>query len=162
MIHFWSDPHFGHYNIISYSKRPFGSLDEMHAAIIARHNAVVGPEDVSVCVGDFGFGAPGWLRAIAAQLSGKTKILVRGNHDGSVRRANMLGFDVVLEGMELVLPGGKRAMVAHKPRHADHPLIHGHTHSSAMLSDYGVCVCVEAISYTPVDAEHLSLLLRRG
>lgn len=46
MIWFTSDLHFGHAAVIHYCKRPYGSLEEMHAALIRNWNQFVRPEDV--------------------------------------------------------------------------------------------------------------------
>jgi calcineurin-like phosphoesterase family protein len=45
ITHFYSDPHFGHTNIIKYCDRPFASVDEMNEELVARYNASVGPDD---------------------------------------------------------------------------------------------------------------------
>jgi calcineurin-like phosphoesterase family protein len=57
-VFFTSDTHFNHANIISYCSRPFSSADEMNREIIARWNAVVGPEDTVYHLGDFAMGRP--------------------------------------------------------------------------------------------------------
>ncbi|PIP83204.1 MAG: hypothetical protein CO113_03370 [Elusimicrobia bacterium CG_4_9_14_3_um_filter_62_55] len=44
-IFFTADTHFNHANVIKYCARPFASIDEMNREMIARWNAVVGPED---------------------------------------------------------------------------------------------------------------------
>ena len=41
MTYFTADQHFGHFNIIRLSHRPFASLDEMNEAMIAKWNAKV-------------------------------------------------------------------------------------------------------------------------
>ena len=38
MTFFTADQHFGHFNIMRLSKRPFASLDEMNETMIARWN----------------------------------------------------------------------------------------------------------------------------
>lgn len=48
-IWFTSDPHFGHANIIKYSRRPFASPVDMDAHLIKNWNAVVKPDDVVLC-----------------------------------------------------------------------------------------------------------------
>jgi calcineurin-like phosphoesterase family protein len=42
---FTADTHFGHLNIIKYTKRPFSSANQMEKILIATWNAVVGPDD---------------------------------------------------------------------------------------------------------------------
>ena len=57
MIFFTADQHFGHFNIMRLSKRPFASLDEMNEAMIARWNAKVRDEDTIYILGDLFFRA---------------------------------------------------------------------------------------------------------
>ena len=45
MTYFTSDQHFGHFNIIRLSHRPFASLDEMNETMVARWNAKVRGEE---------------------------------------------------------------------------------------------------------------------
>lgn len=84
-----SDTHFYHGRIIEYCERPFRKLDgqpdieTMNETMVSRWNAVVGPEDTVIHLGDMGFGrdcTPEKLRAIRERLNGNM-ILIRGNHD---------------------------------------------------------------------------------
>lgn len=79
MLFFSSDHHFSHHNIIRYCGRPFASLEEMDEAIIARHNAVVGPRDIVYFLGDFCFRTSDPSRFVK-RLNGQLHLL-RGNHD---------------------------------------------------------------------------------
>jgi len=80
MIHFTSDTHFGHANIIRYCNRPFSSVREMNECIIDKWNTKVSKDDSVYHIGDFGFGDPQSLKSILRQLNGKI-YLIRGNHD---------------------------------------------------------------------------------
>jgi calcineurin-like phosphoesterase family protein len=42
---FYSDPHYGHFNILKYCGRPFSSIQEMNREFIARYNSKIGPSD---------------------------------------------------------------------------------------------------------------------
>ncbi len=44
-VYFTADTHFNHANVLKYCARPFASIDEMNRELIARWNALVGPED---------------------------------------------------------------------------------------------------------------------
>ena len=57
---FTSDEHYGHSKVIEYCARPFDDLDDMHAQLISRHNAVVQAGDTVYHLGvggDFCFKA---------------------------------------------------------------------------------------------------------
>ncbi|MGU3465574.1 metallophosphoesterase [Methylobacterium sp. C33D] len=81
---FVADTHFGHVGILSprmQNPRPFVSIEEHDAALVANWNAVVRPEDTVWHLGDFCYRCPEErARAIFRRLNGR-KLLVRGNHD---------------------------------------------------------------------------------
>lgn len=52
MYWFTSDEHYGHRNILKYSKRPFQSIDEHDETIMSNHNSVVGKNDTTIHAGD--------------------------------------------------------------------------------------------------------------
>jgi len=79
MHHYTADWHLRHRNILTHTQRPFGSVEEMDAAIIARAQARVKPTDDLWVVGDVGM-ARGPTEAAFAQIPGR-KHLVLGNHD---------------------------------------------------------------------------------
>lgn len=76
---FTSDTHFGHARIIEYCNRPFYSVAEMNAAIVASF-AEIQPGDTLYHLGDVALG--GWKETIKHmdKING-TKILLPGNHD---------------------------------------------------------------------------------
>lgn len=77
---FTSDLHFGHFNIIGYSARPFVDVDEMNAALIENWNATVADGDIVWILGDIALGKIAETLPLVGELHG-TKILVPGNHD---------------------------------------------------------------------------------
>ena len=79
MRFFTSDYHIGHNNIIAYCGRPFQDTPEMTREIIARHNAVVGPDDIVYNIGDFALNEK-LVQEVLGQLNG-TQHLIAGNHD---------------------------------------------------------------------------------
>ena len=79
-----SDQHFDHKNIIKHAKRPFDSIEEMHAAIVKRWNNLVSPTDTVFVLGDFCFGRDPWA---LEQLNGKLH-LIQGNHDSKATIRN--------------------------------------------------------------------------
>jgi len=117
---FTSDCHFGHANIIKYSKRPFKSLEEMNSTLIKKWNERVKPEDLVFHVGDFCFkNTPNKAHRgegtiypsthYEKQLNGKI-IFVKGSHDqnNSCKTCVM--------SMKIKL-GGKNMYLVHDPRY---------------------------------------------
>lgn len=90
---FTSDTHYGHGNIIGYCNRPFASRGDMNDRMIEAHNAVVGPEDWVIHVGDFCFGSADYVREVAQRLNGRF-ILILGNHDRKTAPLKELGWDI--------------------------------------------------------------------
>ncbi len=80
MIFLTADEHYNHANIIKYCNRPFTSVEEMNAALIARHNEVVKDGDTVYHLGDFAFGQKEIVMPIIKQLNGK-HIFIQGSHD---------------------------------------------------------------------------------
>ena len=76
---FTSDTHFGDHRTLNLYPRPFETVAQMDAELIARWNAVVGPDDEVWHLGDFARTAK-LASAVLAQLNGR-KHLVVGNND---------------------------------------------------------------------------------
>jgi calcineurin-like phosphoesterase family protein len=80
-VWFTADTHFGHAGALALYRRPFASVAAMDAAMVARWNEVVGPDDDIWHLGDFALR----MRTAAAEallrsLNGR-KHLVTGNND---------------------------------------------------------------------------------
>jgi len=78
-----SDDHYFHANIIRYCNRPWKDVNEMNVEMERRHNFVITPDDIWICVGDLTAGVgdrKNELAMLIKRLNGK-KVLVRGNHD---------------------------------------------------------------------------------
>jgi len=95
-VWFWSDPHFGHKNILAYEKRPFVSTQEMDECLIRIYNLQVKPGDVVFWLGDIFFCNAERMRWIVSQmdLTRARNILIRGNHDRGISNGKFrkLGF----------------------------------------------------------------------
>lgn len=78
---FTADTHFGHAGARALYRRPFATVAEMDAAMIARWNAAVTPGDVVYHLGDFAVRHPD-PGAVFAALHGE-KHLVPGNNDSA-------------------------------------------------------------------------------
>jgi calcineurin-like phosphoesterase family protein len=85
-VFFTSDTHFGHEAIIRLTGRPFGSVEEMDAALIARWNETVSPDDTVYHLGDVCFRNSRSIGDYIGRLNGAIH-LIRGNHDADLSDA---------------------------------------------------------------------------
>ncbi len=88
MYYFTADEHYGHTNIIKFCDRPYNSVTDMDNDLIARHNDVVGSNDVVVHVGDFTL-VKGFEKVIdmyVSKLNGQSHIFITGSHDYWLRK----------------------------------------------------------------------------
>ena len=97
MVNTWftSDFHLGHRNIIRYCSRPFASVEEMDAAILANLNKLVGADDVLYFLGDFCLGGPDQARQYRDRIVCRNIHVVEGNHDAAL--SNLTGAILQLE-----------------------------------------------------------------
>lgn len=112
-----SDNHFGHANIIEYSRRPFSSLHEMHKTMTERWNETVKPDDTVYHLGDFAMGTRGKFQTYLEQLNG-AKVLIRGNHDRGAEFMQSIGFAAVFSELYLTLDS-TRLYLRHRPAFTD-------------------------------------------
>ena len=185
--HFYSDPHLGHNNIIRFSERPFVDVADMNQGLIDRYNAIVGPHDYVLWVGDVSMKlSVNATRALLDKFNGK-RGLVMGNHDGNHARALRLGFSFVADELFLKIhervcrvkhyPYALDAKVKKKlvaageyfddryedrrpPRVPGEVLIHGHTHSAKRRDGNQIHVGVDAWDYAPVRFEEVLALVK--
>lgn len=132
---FWSDPHFGHKNIIGFCNRPYVDVRQMNDDLIFKYNSCVQPEDTSYCLGDFAFLPDNQKREIIKRLNGY-KILILGNHDidhrreesiwAAINRYEAIGFDAVFSEDQFEYCGYR---LRHHPGHDGRPTICGHVHN---------------------------------
>lgn len=177
---FTSDEHYGHRNIIHFSKRPFASIEEMHGELVSRHNAVVSPYDEVWHLGDFAMDDR-LVPAILPKLNG-THYLVCGNHDrchpchkkheAAKRKYLLWGFravwvDGLIDGFRVchlpyrgdtvteARPNGEERYVEHRQRDDGRVLLHGHVHELWKLRGNMVNVGVDQWGFAPVRQEQL-------
>lgn len=140
---FISDIHFGHFNVINYSNRPFlaqqvgdtivangithpiaadqsvekqieyHSVKWMNDTIVKNWNESIKPEDKVYFLGDFAFSGGQQIKAILEQLNGY-KILIKGNHDRSAKQMIALGFNEVHDSLTIKL-GSEDVLLSHYP-----------------------------------------------
>lgn len=172
-----SDLHLSHFNILTYSGRPYKDVLEMNAALIKNWNSVVTFEDTVYFLGDFSFGRHSIVsdRNFFFQLSGHKRMIL-GNHDrhfnvydGAIKVKSMkspeeaiaywkeVGFEEVSNN-PIVLDDFY--ILSHQPMNGvNHSQtfinIHGHTHDVNMVGGNYFNASVENINYTPIDFEEI-------
>lgn len=165
-MRFWwtSDNHFSHFNIIRYCNRPFSSVEEMDAKMIANWNGRVKPEDTVFELGDYNFrNSPGGKKGEGTtnkaidydkQLNGKI-IHIVGNHT----RNN--GCKTIIENM-VIRYGGHRVFMVHKPEHFNKKYkftFCGHVHNRWAIKEVEGCILlnvgVDVNNFAPVSFEEL-------
>lgn len=81
-VFFTSDTHFGHGGALGLFRRPFASVSDMDAAMVARWNEAVGEADEVWHLGDFALVRRAErIHELLSVLNG-TKHLIAGNNDG--------------------------------------------------------------------------------
>lgn len=134
-----ADCHFGHDRIRELDGRPFDSVEEMDAEMLARWNETVRPKDEVVILGDLCWGKGEQANELLAQLHGK-KYLVAGNHDRLFLRDKT--FEA--EQFEWIKPyaelrdNGRKLVLCHYPiicyngqYHGDSTyMLYGHVHAT--------------------------------
>jgi calcineurin-like phosphoesterase family protein len=163
---FCSDTHFGHWNIVRYSKRPFQSIKEHDQTLINNWNKVVAKEDHVYFLGDFCFGGRKFATQIKDSLNGKI-FFIEGNHDKGARsiRDQFTWYKPVakveVEGQEIWL-----SHYAHKvwPK-SHHGCWHLYGHSHGKLSDdlysLSIDVGVDCHSYTPISFDEVNYIMNK-
>lgn len=156
-----SDNHFGHKNILNFSKndmsrlRDFKDYEEMEYFMISKWNETVKPEDKVYHLGDFAM-KKDYIK-VAGRLNGR-KTLIAGNHDIFNTEEYTPYFENVRACRVLNCKNGGRIILSHIPIHSEclerfKLNIHGHLHANLLKDDRYVNVSVEQINYTPVDVQ---------
>jgi len=136
MAFFWTaDTHFGHSNVIRYSKRPFSCAEEMDEVLIERWNEIIRDRDTVFHLGDFSLLKKEKSQRILERLRGKI-ILIKGNHDKNKNIPQ--GFEKVVDGLldwNAQVRGDKQpitmchyAMRIWNKSHYGSWQLHGHSH----------------------------------
>lgn len=167
MVYYISDTHFGHENIIRLCNRPFQSVEEMNAALLANWNRRVKGNDTVYILGDLFYKCED-PEPILQQLKGK-KRLILGNHDGSWM--TKLDASRYFESIDLMLEtsvGNYSVTLCHYPlvtwKHEQKAyMIHGHIHLDTSTDFWPLLRARERVlnagaeinAYRPVTLEEL-------
>ncbi|HET6521877.1 MAG TPA: hypothetical protein VFG47_18960 [Geminicoccaceae bacterium] len=162
---FTGDTHFGHGGALGRFRRPFGSVAEMDAAMVARWNEVVGPEDEVWHLGDLAVRVkPAAMGALLDGLHGRKHLLV-GNNDGEATVA-LPGWASVRHYVELDV-AGRWLVLCHYPFRTWNGMyrgalnLHGHSHGQLRPLTRQIDVGVDVWDFRPVTLEQLLARRRR-
>ena len=172
-IYFTADLHLGEEKVRLRWERPWESIEEHDAALIANINARVGADDTLYILGDFSgllddVRIRAWLDAIVC----KNRWLIRGNHDDTAALSAPGAFVGVADYCEISADGrsiclshypmldwnkGNAYYATHDPK-SEAFMLHGHIHSrgqevNAENAHAGILrydVGVDANGYSPV------------
>jgi calcineurin-like phosphoesterase family protein len=163
MLHFLSDTHFNHANIIKYSNRPFKNVEEMNRVLVENWVDSVEPDDVVIFAGDFAMKR--WESLFKA-VSKCNIIFIRGNHDRDFHPPQGLRSNILVNG-----EGGIQIYITHAPENipADYKgwVIHGHHHNN-WPDDFPffnpvkktINVSVDVIGYRPISEKDIMNLIQ--
>lgn len=181
MSNIWisSDSHLGHEKILTMgSGRPFPTVEDMRRTITANINAVAKGEDTLYFLGDWCCGVGPfkieYIRASRAMLNVGTIHFIRGNHDPSVKRLQVLVEDGTLASVSEMLtikwPGSSRdAILCHYPlehwgfEEAGGYCLHGHCHGKGERhpTRRRLDIGVDGHEYRPWSVEEINAEMRR-
>jgi calcineurin-like phosphoesterase family protein len=167
---FTSDSHFGHTNIIRHCDRPFTSVEEQDATLIANWNALVRPNDDIWHLGDFAFRNSKAAASYLARLNGR-KHLIWGNHDSDETRG-LSGWASSQPMKEIKVDGIRITLLHYAMRvwpASHHGAIHlyGHSHGALPGDRQSLDVGVDVWDFRPVTLPEIQVRLaslpeRRG
>ncbi len=172
---FLSDPHFGHQNIIKFSRTQFKTIEEHDQCLMDNWCSVVKSKDTIFLGGDLCMGnRDDGFRKIYA-LPGM-KRLIMGNHDPKIHGQLEAPYWLKLAGIDWAAgchelrKHGKKILLTHIPVHPCQKdrydlNIHGHMHNEHVtmeethydLTDQGYEVTIKDKFYFNVCAEHINL-----
>lgn len=143
-IHFVSDLHFLHRNIIKYNREYCDNVDEMNELIVKEWNAVVKPNDLVFDLGDLSMGSMKLAKSLLIRLNGFI-VHLKGNHNGPKEyeffaedNPKQLFLDspylmTVLNGLKIVMC--HYPLVSWDDMHKGSIHLYGHCHGSLGIAD---------------------------
>ena len=164
-LFFTADQHFGHGGARGLFRRPFASVAEMDAAMVARWNEVVGPDDEVWHLGDFAVRQSAARTAELLETLAGTKHLLVGNNDGPAT-TGLAGWASVQHYAEMELDG-TRLVLCHYPLRSWHRMargalnLHGHSHGRLTPLPRQVDVGVDVWNFRPITLADIRAHLRR-
>lgn len=161
MRYYTADPHFGHYNIIAYCKRPFKNDEEMNKKLIYNYNSILTEKDELIIVGDFCLKSAqhhNFYVSILKKLKGK-KTLIIGNHDELRPRFYLeVGFYSIHTSLEIKI-NDIDVVVVHDPCFSgidrSKLFICGHVHDLFYIQKNVINVGVDIHNFLPVSEDFI-------
>ncbi len=173
---FLGDPHFGHQNIIKFSRTQFKTIEEHNQCLMDNWCSVVKSKDTVFLLGDMCMGnKDDGFRKIHA-LPGM-KRLILGNHDPKIHGWGETPYWLKLAGIDWAAgchelrKHGNKILLTHIPVHRCQKdrydlNIHGHMHSEKIMhktyskfkdvvDPFYFNVCAEHINLTPISLEQI-------
>jgi len=177
-IWLYSDPHFGHNNIIKYCNRPFANVNDMNETLLNNYKKVINDKSLVYFLGDISFGRqerkeqiPKWW---VEQLPGNIVTYIKGSHDHGIR-PTMASYPKNVQKVLLVdyiQVEGIIFCLTHEPVYVvmeDDPKfdwnIHGHVHNNRSMWNTikkSINVSVEVTSYSPVLLYDIISIIRKA
>ncbi len=158
-VFFTADTHFGHGGVLGLYRRPFPSVPDMDAALVANWNAVAGADDEVWHLGDFAVRQPASRIAdLLARLNGR-KHLIAGNTDTEATCA-LSAWTSVRPYAEIAV-GDRTLVLCHYPFRTWRGIgqgwlnLHGHSHGRLKPLTRQFDVGVDARAFRPVTLDDL-------
>jgi calcineurin-like phosphoesterase family protein len=152
MIWFTGDEHYFHKNIIKYTNRPFGSMEEMDDILIKNFNNVVQEKDIVYHLGDFIFNNK-YKEEYIKSLNG-INIFLKGNHDKHMGNLPYI-VEITIDGQFIVLC--HYAMRVWNRSHYGSWQLYGHSHGTLPPIGNQYDVGVDNNEYFPISFEQLKV-----
>lgn len=164
-VYFTSDTHFGDPRVLRFDHRPFRTIDEHDAALIANWNETVGPGDEVWFLGDFALGpTPERKAEILAALNGRKHLMIGNNDDEATLR--LPGWASVRHYAEIAVDG-RQLVLCHYPFRTWNDMgrgaidLHGHSHGRLGPIPRQYDVGVDAQDFRPVRLDQILAHRRR-
>jgi len=176
MRYFMSDPHFGHKNILEFSRTEFDSIEKHDYFLVDQINETVHPtKDSLFILGDIAFSSHHFM---LAAISCQNITIVLGNHDYTSKVSKMLELrkDLKFAGAhDLRIKSIGNIILTHIPVHPGQLYdsktklgrykanVHGHLHQLTVGDPRYVNVSMEQLdNYKPMSEHQLEAILLRG
>jgi calcineurin-like phosphoesterase family protein len=165
MLFFTSDTHFRDARVMRIDRRPFRSVADHDAQLIAFWNAAVQDEDEVWHLGDFARGSIEQVTDLLTQLNGRKHLIIGNNDEEAALKAP--GWSSIQHYKELVV-GPELLILCHYPLRTWNKMgrksinLHGHSHGKLKPVARQVDVGVDVWGYRPITLETILLRQRLG